>query len=162
MVIVVMGVAGCGKTVIGSSLASALAWEFVDADSLHPASNVEKMSQGHPLTDDDRWPWLEECAKVIDDWINRGENGVIACSSLKQSYRDVLLQQHADEIKFAYLKGAFELFDERLKLRSHHFMKSNMLKSQFATLEEPVGALVVDAALPVAQIVAQLVKQIRS
>jgi carbohydrate kinase (thermoresistant glucokinase family) len=157
-----MGVAGCGKTVIGSSLASALNWEFVDADSLHPAANVEKMSQGHPLTDEDRWPWLERVAKVIDEWISRGENGVIACSALKQIYRDVLLKQHADKIKFAYLKGSFELFDERLKLRSQHFMKSNMLESQFATLEEPVSALVVVAGLPVPEIVAQLVKQVRS
>ncbi len=156
MVLVVMGVAGSGKTVVGASLARALAWQFADADTFHSAANVEKMSHGKPLTDEDRWPWLESVAHAIDAWLSEGANGIMACSALKQSYRDVLSRNHPEQIKVVYLKGSYQLFEDRLSHRQDHFMKSNMLKSQFAALEEPADAIVVDAALPVDKIVALL------
>jgi gluconokinase len=161
MIVVVMGVSGCGKSLIGQGLADSLGWEFKDADSLHSAANVEKMSHGHPLTDADRLPWLRSVADVISHWIEHNEQGVIACSSLKEEYRKLLIGKHEGEVKFAYLKGSYELFEKRMELRQHHFMKADMLKSQFATLEEPHDAFVVDASLPVATIVSQLTADVK-
>lgn len=162
MVIVVMGVAGSGKSRIGQSLADALGWQFADADSLHPAANVEKMSHGHPLTDEDRLPWLEKVHSVMSSWIATGTGGVMACSALKQSYRDILAADSEDQVKFAYLKGSFELFQNRLNNRKNHFMKSDMLESQFKTLEAPQDALVVDAAQSPEQIIQELVTQAKA
>jgi gluconokinase len=161
MVIVVMGVSGCGKSVIGQGLADSLGWEFKDADSLHSAANVEKMSHGHPLNDADRLPWLQSVADVITHWIENNQQGVIACSSLKEEYRKLLVGKHAGQIKFAYLKGSYDLFEKRMELRKNHFMKADMLKSQFATLEEPRNAFVVNASLPSATIISQLTEKVK-
>lgn len=146
-----MGVAGSGKTTIGVNLADALSWKFEDADSFHPSANVEKMSLGIALTDEDRRPWLQSLADSIRDHLKQNQSMVLACSALKDSYRQIL---HVDDqVYFVYLKGSFELFEKRLGARQGHFMKSQMLESQFETLEEPHGALIVDASESPTQIV---------
>ncbi|HEV2799022.1 MAG TPA: gluconokinase [Pyrinomonadaceae bacterium] len=146
--VVLMGVAGSGKTTIGRLLASELGWRFYDADDFHPPANVSKMSSGIPLEDADRLPWLEILRALISDSLARGESGVLACSALKASYRDHLLLD--ERVKLVYLKGDFALIRERLETRRGHFMRTEMLESQFAALEEPDKELHVDiAAAPV-------------
>ena len=135
-ILVVMGVSGCGKSTIGALLASHLRWEFEDADWFHPASNVDKMHNGIPLTDRDRWPWLDAIAAWIDETRRSGGHGVIACSALKRSYRDVLIGDRAD-VRLVYLKGDESLIARRLATRHEHFMPPSLLRSQFEALEEP-------------------------
>lgn len=149
-----MGVAGSGKTLIGSMLAKSLNWEFADADEFHPAANIEKMTHGIPLTDEDREPWLRAMHGAVVCWIESGENAVLACSALKQRYRDQL--SHIPETRFVYLKGTFDLIYTRLSQRQNHFMKPEMLASQFADLEEPADAIVVDVSGTPDQIVAEI------
>jgi gluconokinase len=134
--IVVMGVAGSGKSTIGPMLARRLDCEFVDADSFHPAANVEKMSRGVPLTDDDRRPWLEAIAAWIDRKRAEGERGIVGCSALKRSYRRILAGGRSD-VRFVYLKGDRALIARRMTARVGHFMPVGLLESQFKTLEEP-------------------------
>ena len=153
-----MGVAGSGKTTIGELLAARLRSTFVDGDSFHPPTNVEKMSQGIPLTDADREPWLAAIHARIVDALARGEQLVIACSALKQKYRDTLGQNV--ELTWVYLKGTEQLIFARLKARSHHYMKAGMLASQFADLEEPTDAIAVDIADPPDAIVQQILSTI--
>jgi gluconokinase len=136
LVLVLMGVSGCGKTTVGANLASRLGWPFEDGDALQPQSNVEKMKAGHPLTDVDRWPWLEVVAKWIEKRLDRDENGVIACSALKRSYRD-MLDRRGSGVVFVFLAGSKEMIASRLVARHGHFMAPSMLDSQFAALEEP-------------------------
>lgn len=136
LVLVLMGVSGCGKTTVGAILASRLGWPFEDGDALQPQSNVEKMKAGHPLTDVDRWPWLEMVAKWIEQRLDRGENGLIACSALKRSYRDIL-NRRGSGVMFVFLAGSKEMIASRLVARHGHFMPPSMLDSQFADLEEP-------------------------
>ncbi len=135
-----MGVSGAGKSTIGKLLADELGWRFYEGDDLHPQSNVDKMAQGTPLTDDDRWPWLRRIRQLIDELISTGRNGVIASSALKQAYRDELVGNDED-VKLVYLKGEFDLILSRLEERLDHFMKGGLLESQFQAMEEPVGAL---------------------
>lgn len=142
MIIVVMGVTGCGKTTVGERLAAKLGCGFSDADSFHPAENVEKMRAGIPLTDDDRWPWLAALRSAMDRWIAAGESHVFACSALRQAYRDIL-SPHNDVV-FVYLKGSRAVIERRLNARKGHYMNPALLGSQFAALEEPQDALVVD------------------
>jgi gluconokinase len=134
--IIVMGVSGSGKSTVGGLLALRLRWEFEDADWLHPASNVEKMHKGVPLTDVDRWPWLEAIAAWIDETRRSGGHGVIACSALKRRYRDVLVGDRAD-VRLVYLKGDETLIARRIATRHEHFMPRSLLHSQFEALEEP-------------------------
>lgn len=136
LVLVVMGVSGCGKSTVAALLAGRLHWEFEEGDSLHPPANVEKMAAGHPLTDADRMPWLEKVADWIDERHTADENGVITCSALKRSYRELLGRHHAGVI-FVYLKGSQELIASRMAARQGHFMPTALLDSQFAALEEP-------------------------
>lgn len=139
MIVVVMGVSGCGKSTVGSLLASRLNCSFLDADEYHPPENVAKMASGTALTDEDRWPWLEGLNKRLKD----KENAVLACSALKQSYRNVLARGLADCI-FVHLRGGIELIRARLAERKHRYMPASLLASQFATLEAPRGAIEID------------------
>ncbi len=134
--VIVMGVSGCGKSTIGALLASRLRWEFEDADWLHPTSNVDKMHSGIPLTDEDRWPWLDTIAAWIDKTRRSAGHGVIACSALKRSYRDVLIGKRSD-VRLVYLKGDETLIARRIAVRHEHFMPRSLLHSQFEALEEP-------------------------
>jgi gluconokinase len=145
MIIVIMGVAGSGKSTVGQLLARELQRRFLDGDSLHPPENVEKMTNGIPLTDADRAPWLAAIHARIVESFQRGEQLVVACSALKQRYRDNLNSGVA--IKWVYLKGSDALIRERLQRREHHFMNAQMLASQFADLEEPASAIVIDIAV---------------
>lgn len=158
MVILMMGVSGAGKTTIGQLLASALGWNFVDADDYHPADNVEKMRNGTPLTDADRAPWLETLRTLIANWIAAGKNTVLACSALKQSYRQALQvgPEVEVEIKIVYLKSTPEILRQRLRARSGHFMTERMLASQLAALEAPEDAVTVDADRPPAEVVTEI------
>lgn len=158
MVLLIMGVAGSGKTLIGSMLAKALNWRFADADQFHPAANLQKMSQGVPLTDADREPWLRAMRNAIVGWIQSGESAVLACSALKQQYREQLTV--GPELKIVYLKGEPDLIHERLSHRQAHFMKAEMLASQFADLEEPADAIVIDIARPPDQIVSEIQRKL--
>ncbi|MBI2812391.1 MAG: gluconokinase [Candidatus Melainabacteria bacterium] len=139
-----MGVAGSGKTTVGKLLAERLNWKFADADDYHPSANVIKMSAGHALTDEDRAPWLQTLHDNIENWTSKNEATVLACSALKASYRELL--QLNDSVSLVYLRGDYGLFEKRLSGRQGHFMKTTMLESQFQTLEEPVGAVTVDAS----------------
>jgi gluconokinase len=135
-VVIVMGVSGSGKSTVGGLLASHLRWEFEDADWFHPASNVEKMHNGVPLTDEDRGPWLGAVAAWIDMTRRSGGHGVIACSALKRRYRDVLIGDRAD-VRLVYLKGDEALIARRIATRHEHFMPRSLLHSQYDALEEP-------------------------
>jgi gluconokinase len=135
-VLVVMGVSGSGKSTIASLLAARLGWEFADADWFHPQANIDKMHAGHPLTDDDRWPWLHAIAAWIDATRAKGGHAVIACSALKRAYRDILIGKRAD-VGLVYLDGDHDLIARRLTLRNGHFMPPALLDSQFAALEKP-------------------------
>jgi gluconokinase len=134
--IVVMGVSGSGKTTIADKLAERLGWSCEDGDKYHPKSNVEKMSAGQPLTDEDRWPWLQAIADKIDQVCEAGEHAVVACSALKRAYRDILVHGRHD-VRIVYLDGAQELIASRLTARKGHFMPPGLLDSQFKTLEPP-------------------------
>jgi gluconokinase len=138
-----MGVSGAGKSTVGKLLADGLGWSFYEGDDFHPRSNVVKMAQGIPLTDDDRWPWLRRIRLLIDDLISSGRNGVITSSALKQTYRDELVGSE-DDVKLVYLKGEYGLILSRLEERQDHFMEVGLLESQFQTMEEPVGAVTLD------------------
>lgn len=152
MVVILYGVAGAGKTVVGRSLAARLGWEFYDADDFHTPANVEKMRRGLALSDEDRGPWLERLRELVGACVGRGENAVLACSALKDSYRRRL--KLGDEVRLVYLKGEYALIEGRLKQRRGHFMNPALLRSQFDALEEPrEGALVIDAALTPDEIV---------
>lgn len=134
--LVVMGVSGSGKSTIADRLAKRLDWTYEDGDRFHPASNVAKMSAGQPLTDEDRWPWLQAIANEIDRVCGAGERAVIACSALKRAYRDILVHGRND-VRIVYLNGTQDLIASRLSLRKGHFMPPGLLASQFRTLEPP-------------------------
>jgi len=159
MIIVVMGVAGAGKTTIGQMVASELGCEFLDADVLHPAANIRKMTRGIPLTDADRAPWLATIHARLVDARHADNDLVVACSALKQRYRDTL--SDGVPLVWVYLKAREEMIRARLLERQHHFMKAGMLASQFADLEEPTGAIVVDAGIPPSETVQQILNAIR-
>ncbi len=150
MIVVLMGVCGSGKTRVGRALAESLAWPFYDADDYHPPANVAKMTAGVPLTDDDRWPWLD---RIVEELAHAGANdgnavlacdgnAVLACSALRQIYRDRIAR--AGNVRFVFLKGDLATIAARLAARSHKYMPASLLPSQLATLEEPADALVVD------------------
>jgi len=151
MIIILMGVTGTGKTTAGRKLAASLGWEFFDADDFHSAANVAKMKSGVPLDDEDRKPWLESLRRLIQESLANDQPAVLACSALKQDYRDVLIID--ERVKLVYLKGDYDLIKARLSARSNHYMNPALLESQFQTLEEPIGALCVDIQSPPEEIV---------
>jgi gluconokinase len=154
--VIIMGVSGCGKSYIGKQLAQALGGVFADADDFHPPSNIEKMAQGIALTDRDRWPWLDQLREQILLAREHESCYVLACSALKESYRDRLRgDDPTTTIQFIYLKGSKELIRQRMEAREH-FMPTALLDSQFATLEEPKDAIVVDIELTPDEIVSGL------
>ena len=140
MVLIVMGVVGSGKTTVGRLLAERLGWRFADADDFHPASNVEKIRHGTALDDRDRAPWLSALRAAIEQWNADGQGAVLACSALKERYRQEL---RAGAVRFVYLKGSRELILSRLRARHGHFASESILESQFADLEEPPDAITV-------------------
>ena len=135
MIVIIFGVSGAGKTTVGKLLARKLRWHFLEADDFHPAANVEKMRGGRPLTDEDRRPWLERLRERIDRSLAAGENAVLACSALKRKYRDCLRVN--SDVKLVFLRGDYALIEKQLRRRRGHFMNPDLLRSQFADLEEP-------------------------
>ena len=158
--LLLMGVSGVGKTTTGQRLARTLGWRFRDADEFHPPENIAKMSQGEPLTDEDRWPWLAAIGTWLDERRADGGKAIVTCSALRRTYRDRLLVGRP-EVKLVFLKGSKALIADRLSRRSGHFMPPMLLDSQFSTLEEPrreERALVVDVSLPPNRVVAHIVR----
>jgi gluconokinase len=147
MIVVLMGVSGSGKTAVGELLARALGWPYIDADDYHPPANVEKMRSGHPLTDADRWPWLDRLNELMLAQDAKGQSAVVGCSALKQAYRDRLAKGLTD-VRWVHLKGGFELIMTRLQTRTHRYMPASLLQSQFDTLETPQDALTIDISDP--------------
>ncbi|GLR52197.1 gluconokinase [Shinella yambaruensis] len=137
--IVVMGVSGSGKTSVAQGLAAALGVAFIEGDSLHPAGNVEKMSRGIPLTDEDRWPWLDTIGRALAESLGAGKTVVVSCSALKGAYRDRLRRAAGGPLAFVFLKGSRDLLMTRMAARHGHFMPASLLDSQLATLEDPSG-----------------------
>jgi gluconokinase len=146
-VIVLMGVSGCGKTTIGKALAAELKCPFYDGDEFHPKSNLAKMVQGIALNDQDRQPWLRSLSNLVGSLAAKGTPSVLACSLLKQAYRDIVVRPHP-RVKLVYLRGEYGLLEARLKARQGHYFKVGLLASQFEILEDPVGALVVSVDSP--------------
>ena len=163
VVAVVMGVSGSGKTTVSALLAAALGCQFQEGDDLHPAENVEKMISGIPLTDADRLPWLQKIAEEVDAWRARHESGVLTCSALKRSYRDIITDGRSD-VTLVYLRGSYDLIHRRLAARHGHFMPVALLDSQFATLQEPTPdehPIIVDVVSRPAEIVSEIVHQLQ-
>lgn len=155
--IIVMGVAGSGKTTVGQALAKRLGWDFYDADGFHPIENISKMASGIPLDDADRIPWLASLRALISASLTEQRPAVLACSALKESYRQKLLAQNSD-VLLVYLKGDYDLIWSRLAERQDHYMKPEMLQSQFDVLEEPTDVLTVDVAMSVKEIVGEILR----
>jgi gluconokinase len=164
MMAIVMGVSGCGKTTVGRLLARELGCEFIDADDLHPEANVAKMANGVALTDDDRWPWLDAIVAAMHERAARGSGAVIACSALKEAYRDRLRRggSGVDEVRIVYLKGDAATIASRLASRSSHYMPASLLDSQFAALEEPWDEIVVDIRQTTEEQVRQIAAALQS
>ena len=160
MVIVLMGVTGCGKTTVGEVLAGQLQWTFLDADNFHPPVNKEKMNKGIPLTDEDRIPWLRALAARIVEANSKGESCVLACSALKRSYRQMIRGEETN-VNFVYLNGPQEVIADRLEKRANHFMNPALLKSQFNTLEEPNNAVYVSIEQGPDSIVSEIRRELR-
>jgi gluconokinase len=154
VIVVVMGVAGCGKSTVGALLAERLGAEFLDADDFHPPQNVAKMAAGTPLSDEDRAPWLER----LNAELRRRDRAVLACSALKESYRRALARGVA--CRFVHLRGSLELIRGRLAARRHRYMPASLLESQFAALEPPAHAVEIDVAAPPAECVSAILAQL--
>jgi gluconokinase len=156
--VVVMGVSGCGKSSVGERIAMAFQCEFVEGDALHPAANIEKMSAGIPLTDDDRWPWLDAIGRKISESRTRRESLVVSCSSLRKVYRDRLRSAAGGRLCFVFLEGPREVLEARMRVRPGHFMPASLLDTQLATLEVPTGepgVITIDLRLSLDEIVSE-------
>jgi gluconokinase len=157
VIIVVMGVSGSGKSTVGRLLAEELAWAFYEGDNYHPLANIRKMTHGIALSDADRAAWLGSLARLVFELDRGGRSAVIACSALKQAYRDALTGKSA-AVRFVYLKGSRDIIRERLEMRHRHYMKAGLLESQFAILEEPQEAVVADISQP-PELIVSMVKR---
>lgn len=157
MILIITGVAGAGKTTIGKILAKKLGWRFYDADDFHPQSNIDKMRRGVSLTDEDRRPWLEALHSLI---VGQKSSAVIACSALKQSYRDYL-HKGREDVKFVFLKGNKELIRERLEERTGHYAKADLLEGQYRALEEPEDALTEDVSRDAEAIADDIIRELK-
>jgi len=160
MIVIVMGVTGSGKTTVGMLLAKRLGWDFLDADDFHSAANKAKMHQGIPLTDADRMPWLEAMHAKLLQLDSEKRNAVLGCSALKESYRDVLMA--GVQAKVVYLKGSYDFIANRLRSRKGHFADEHILAGQFADLEEPKNAIVVDIAPSADKIVDEILRHLNA
>ncbi len=157
MIVLLMGSAGSGKSTVGKLLAEKLSWSFADGDDFHSPANIEKMSRGIALTDEDRIPWLRAIRDAMQRWLAQGPNVVLACSALKRSYRDLLgIHSNDQNVKLVYLKGSYNLLLQRLSSRKGHYMTEQLLASQLADLEEPADALTIDASLAPEEIVSEI------
>jgi len=154
-----MGVVGAGKTTVGSLLAQKLGWQFADADDSHPKANVEKIRHGIPLDDSDRAPWLAALRNAILHWNAEGQNAVLACSALKRKYRD---QLRVEGVRFVYLKGDYELIEQRLRTRRGHFASDSILRSQFEDLEKPDDAITVEIDKSPQAIISEIIAKLKS
>ncbi len=152
-----MGVSGCGKSTLGKALAEQLGWQFFDADDFHPPHNIAKMAAGIPLDDDDRKPWLADLHQLISVCLKENRGAVLACSALKERYRQALLAGN-EGVQIVFLKGSYELIWPRMVSRPGHYMKPAMLQSQFAALEEPAQALVIDVSMSPSEAVEQILR----
>ncbi|WP_405212077.1 gluconokinase [Dokdonia sp. Asnod2-E02] len=164
VVYIVMGVSGCGKTTIGKKLAATLDLPFYDADDFHPQVNIDKMASGKPLQDSDRWPWLDMLAIKINTW-SQAEGAVLACSALKEVYRERLYSDNAfakAKQNFVYLDASFETISKRLASRQNHFFNPSLLQSQFDTLEVPSYGIKVSVAQSTDQILTDILKEIEA
>jgi gluconokinase len=162
MVVIIFGESGAGKTTIGQLLAEELGWRFYEADDFHSQANIDKMRLGVPLTDEDRWPWLESLRQLIKRCLAAGENAVLACSALKEAYRR-RLRLNAD-VKLVFLRGDYELIANQLRQRRGHFMNPALLQSQFADLEEPLpteGAVVIELGRSPRELVQEIKGKLR-
>jgi gluconokinase len=157
VIIVVMGVSGSGKSTVGRLLSEELGWQFYEGDDYHPPDNVRKMTQGIALSDADRAVWLGSLARLVSEFVRDGRSAVIACSALKQAYRDALIGKSTD-VRFVYLKGNRDIIRERMDMRQGHYMKAGLLESQFAILEEPCEAVAADIAQP-PELIVRMVKR---
>lgn len=155
---IVMGVSGCGKSSVGKTLAEKLGWDFYDADDFHPPANIKKMADGIPLDDSDRAPWLASLHDLISSSLKANHSGVLACSALKERYRQQLMDGNND-VGLVYLKGSYDLIWSRMTARKEHYMKPHMLQSQFDALEEPVNALTMDISESVDEILSKVLEQ---
>jgi carbohydrate kinase (thermoresistant glucokinase family) len=160
MVIILMGPMGCGKTTIGKMLAERLGWPFYDGDDFHPKENVEKMRAGIALTDEDRKLWLKRLRDNIERWLKDNQNTILACSALKQDYRDILGVDQS-RVRTVYLKGSYELLRNRIGERQHPYMDKNLLRSQLDALEEPKEGLSVDISATPEIIVITIMKSLK-
>ncbi|OYD67042.1 gluconokinase [Rhodococcus sp. OK302] len=161
-VLVVMGVSGSGKSTVGGMIAGAMGWDLQEGDDLHPQANIEKMAAGHPLCDEDRWPWLDKIARWITERADAGEPGIVTCSALKRSYRDVL---RGDNVVFVHLAGSRDQIGQRLTARLDHYMPPSLLDSQISTLE-PLDpdeqAIIVDVGGSPAVIVEEILRRLET
>ena len=164
VVLICMGVSGAGKSTVAMAVDEHLGWPFQEGDELHPPENVEKMSHGTPLTDEDRWPWLARCKAWIDERVAADGRGLITCSALKRAYRDYLVAGRTDQVRILYLKASRELLVERVTHRHHEYMPPTLLDSQLATLEEPgpdERPIVVDVGRPPEETIHDIMARLR-
>jgi gluconokinase len=158
---ILMGVSGSGKTTIGKALATKLGWDFYDADDFHTPENITKMASGVPLNDDDRAPWLVSLHALIASCLKENQPGVLACSALKEGYQQLLLADNPG-VEIVFLQGDYDLIWSRMSARPGHYMKPEMLKSQFEALDEPSNGMVIDVSRPVDKIVGQILEYFKT